>query len=339
MNNWCVVFLSCFFFLSACQKPTVDPSPTTVEKQLTVNKLSIVMSGAASFSDTIQVTSNSTWKIEVSPRQVTWIKLDVLSGTGNKAVVLTELEKNTGNADRAAVIKISLGDSSKSVEIAVTQKKMNSPNSVDDKILWREKITFINVNGSTKEVNTLPRNEQYFSTVDPTVTQPIGETEARKRIDKIDLVYFYVHDYSDIGFIDPVTASAKWYWDYVNKPWLASALKTNFYITKLTKPQFDSARSNTAMLDKYFKDTLSVRLAPHRIYPNGTCIGGRNAGDMVDPVLKKGSELKKREVYGFMNVVSGKKGLIYIRPDQVEYWDVRLWVSGNPTVVDIIKQK
>jgi hypothetical protein len=327
-------FHSLFFLLLcilSCSKSDRDQSDN--EEKLTVNKVACILSGETTSHDSIIITASSGWKISTDPSPVTWLHLNAASGSGDKTITLTVAEANTSNADRTVRLKISLLNGADSAIVTVTQQK---------RLVVRaksfENLFFVNVNLSDKPQVLDPRNEQFYSTLAATGAQPFGDTAARKKIDQIDLVYFGVRDYGDIGFIDPVTASQQWYWDYVNKPWLLSAIQTKFYITNLTKAQFDSSKNDVALLDKYFSDTMSVRLALHRIYPNGACIGGRNASQMYDPILKRGSRFRMGDVFGFVNVQSGKKGLIYIRLNQNTGWEHEAWINNNGTYVDIVKQ-
>ena len=215
------------------------------------------------------------------------------------------------------------------VEVKITQNaKVYTVNGLDTREKFIEHLYFVDNNLNTPNPSgSLVKMEQYFSSVNSS-TSTFNEYAARKFVKDVDIVYFGVKDYSEIGFIDPYTASQVWYWDYVYKPWLDSSVKTLFYNTTLTKTEFDLAKGNLNKLNQYFSDTISFQLATNPIYPLGACLGGRNS-----PQLKRGS------VYGFKNEVSGKKGLIYIRTGQSQYWDIRLWIDDNGTAVDIIKEK
>jgi len=173
-----------------------------------------------------------------------------------------------------------------------------------------------------------PTTNAYFST-NGTMTAPVDSNAAKVISNKIDITFIYDFGYSEPGFLDPVARSQHWYWDGYFKSWLSNAVVTRFYSTNLTKAQFDAAASDQSQIATYFADA-SVVLAPHVIFPVGSCIGGRVTGSPPSLSLGMG------KVYGFKNTGSGKRGLLYIRMDQATGWPDYI-VSTN-TNVDIIRE-
>lgn len=178
-------------------------------------------------------------------------------------------------------------------------------------------------------------NNPYFSTIDPTVTGTLNEASAQAISDKIDLVYIYNTGYDQPGFMDPVTISQHWYWDDYYTPWLSNAYSTKFYMTRLTRAEYDSAKSDGLKLSGYFNNSAKVYLAPHTVFPPGSCIGGRSFCVGAADCNVNSIKLLMGKVYGFVS--NNKKGLIYIRTDQSAGWPVPL-LNFN-TRVDIVKEK
>jgi hypothetical protein len=193
--------------------------------------------------------------------------------------------------------------------------------------LYWEKLTF----GGPPNFN----GANYFSTIDTSIKAPIYEEEAKLKADKIDIVYFFELNYAKPGFMGTQTASKLWYWDYVYKPWLSVGIPTKYYLTKLSKSHFDSAKSDVSKFTEYFSDSSKVKAAPHRIYPYGTCIGGREICLDYNDCSASDISLYKERVYGFTS--NGKKGMIYIRKEQPIAWPIPQ--GPNVTYVDIIKER
>ncbi|WMJ75515.1 hypothetical protein RCC89_20475 [Cytophagaceae bacterium ABcell3] len=169
----------------------------------------------------------------------------------------------------------------------------------------------------------------YFST-DGSMSAPVDAEKAKEIAEKIDITFIYDYDYSQPGFFDPVARSEEYYWDNFHQPWLEVAVETRFYVTDLSKEQFDATKKDDALISKYFADN-DFSLAPHSIFPEGSCIGGRQSGEGATVPLATGA------VFGFENTSSGKKGLLYIRTDQPSAWP---YVLMSPdTKVDIIRER
>lgn len=156
------------------------------------------------------------------------------------------------------------------------------------------------------------KNNAYFST-DGSMTMPVDSNTAKGFSAKIDITYTYDSDYWAAGFLDPVTRSQVWYWDNFYASWLSNATETQYYSTKLNKVQFDQASADQKKIGEFFSDT-SVKVTPHFIFPEGSCLGGRSAV----------AEITNGTIWGFKNVASGKRGLILIK---------------SATTIDIIKEK
>ncbi len=169
----------------------------------------------------------------------------------------------------------------------------------------------------------------YFST-NGNMTAPVDSNQAKTKVNEIDITYIYNQTYAAPGFFDPIARSQHWAWDTYYLPWLNSAVETRYYSTGLTKTQFDEAKTDETKIADYFSDTSTVILAPHAIFPEGSCIGGKLSNNPSSIVLIKG------KVYGFINTGSGKRGFLYIRTDQPSGWPHPL--IGFDTKVDIIRE-
>ena len=169
-------------------------------------------------------------------------------------------------------------------------------------------------------------DKAYFST-DGTMTTPVDSNSAKLITNKIDITYIYNYDYQEPGFFDPVARSQNWYWDDYELPWLSTAVKTRYYYTTLTKADFNAAKADQSKIAAAFNRTSTV-IAPHDIFPTGSCIGGRQSATSY--LIGMGS------VWAFKNTATGKKGLLYIRNDQHTGWPYA--VISNGTKVDIIRE-
>lgn len=166
-----------------------------------------------------------------------------------------------------------------------------------------------------------------FSTFDASFTQPLDRYKITPDQHKnVDILFFYDWEYGNPGFLDPYTSAQSWHWDnqYYYYHWMAGASQTLFYKTNFTEKEFVKAKSEGSLIDNYFKN---VSIAPHGVFPEGTCIGGRSY-----------NELKKGQVWGLKNVRSGKRSLMFIRFDQDLGWP-KTPVYRFATKVDIISEK
>jgi hypothetical protein len=169
----------------------------------------------------------------------------------------------------------------------------------------------------------------FFST-NGSMTAPVDSTQAKSIVASIDLTFFFNYDYTEPGFLDPKARSQTWYWNDYKKTWLSGGVETRFYSSTLTKTQFDEAKADQAKIGTFFAAT-TVSLAPHAIFPTGSCIGGRESSSPASIKLAKG------QVFIFKNTASGKRGLLYIRTDQPNGWPIP--ISNTNTKVDIVREK
>lgn len=166
----------------------------------------------------------------------------------------------------------------------------------------------------------------YFST-DGSMSAPVDSNTAKPISNKIDITFFFNYDYTEPGFLDPKTRSQHWYWDEYYHSWLSNSVETRFYTTSLTKTDFDAAAADQSKIAGHFSNAT---LAPHAIFPTGSCIGGRQSSNPTSVTLSMG------QVYLFKNSVSGKRGMLYIRTDQSQFWPMP--ISDTNTKVDIIRE-
>ncbi|HOY29165.1 MAG TPA: hypothetical protein PLR96_09335 [Flavobacteriales bacterium] len=174
---------------------------------------------------------------------------------------------------------------------------------------------------------TFTSSNAYFSTTSG-MTQPVNASTAQGLAEEIDITLIYDGDYGEVGFFAPLTRSREWYWDQFQQPWLSAADSTTIYVTTLTPAQFTAAQSNSTLIGTYFADASVVYLAPHGIFPTGTCVGGRVSSSPQSAQVAEGT------VVGFKNNVTGKRGLIHVRSDQDQLWEI----LTSQTKVDIIRE-
>jgi hypothetical protein len=102
-------------------------------------------------------------------------------------------------------------------------------------------------------------------------------------------------------------SSGSYYWSSTfYTPWSSVSKKVLWYETifnSYTATEFNAAKSDQSKIGNYFSDTTKVFLADgHPIWPDGACIGGRNAV----------ASLAQYKVFGFKRVADGKRGLMKI---------------------------
>ncbi len=206
----------------------------------------------------------------------------------------------------AAIVIVSLGSCKKDKEI----DPISSQPNIFEKVIFNSKLA-------------------YFST-DGSMTAPVDSVNAKAIAAKIDITFIYNYDYSGPGFLDPITRSKTWYWNDYFAKWLNNAVETVYFSTALTQADFDAAKADQSKIASLLAGP-SVVLAPHGIFPTGSCIGGRESSSPNSVSLAKG------QVFGFKNVASGKQGLLYIRTDQGTAWPQ--YIVDQNTRVDIIREK
>lgn len=195
-------------------------------------------------------------------------------------------------------------------------------------------VTFISCNSPEDEdVNTttaaktfsdivFSKTNAYFSTTG-TSTLPMDSNAAKLTVSSIDLTYIN-GDYSEAGFFDPIARSQEWYWDDYYAPWLSTAKEVRYYYGSTVNLQdFNAAKADQTLIDGFIAE---MTIAPHAIFPEGSCIGGRQSSSPTSYLLAEGY------VYGFKITPTGKSGMIYVRTDQEAAWPY--W--NSETKVDII---
>jgi hypothetical protein len=173
-----------------------------------------------------------------------------------------------------------------------------------------------------------PTTKAYFST-NGSMTTPVDSVQAMSISSSIDITFIFNYDYTQPGFFDPVARSQTWYWMGYYNTTLSNAVETRYYTTTLTKTQFDAAAGDESNIATYFASPSMV-LAPHAIFPTGSCIGGSTTSNPNSVILSMGV------VYGFKNTVSGKRGLLYVRTDQESFWPTPMF--NFDTKVDLIRE-
>ena len=168
----------------------------------------------------------------------------------------------------------------------------------------------------------------FFST-DGSIEVPVNANMAQTMVENIDFTFIYTE--GQPGFFDPIARSQEWSWTDSQLPWLSEGVETRFYTTSLTKANFDAAKSDQSRIAGFMAQSTTV-LAPHGIYPTGSCIGGRQSSSPASVLLTRG------KVFGFENVASGKQGLLFIRNDQIDPSWPNIGLSET-TKVDIIIEK
>lgn len=170
---------------------------------------------------------------------------------------------------------------------------------------------------------------RYFST-DGSMKNPVDKTNALDIVNKIDITYIYNYDYFEPGFMDPIARTKEYYWNDFYEPWLIGAIETIYYKSSLTKDDFDLAKTDQSKINEFFNDDSIMEIAPHAIFPTGSCIGGRKSYNPESELLRK------YKVFGFKNKTTEKKGLIFIHYLQDTGWPLAL-ISHN-TRVQIVRE-
>ena len=175
----------------------------------------------------------------------------------------------------------------------------------------------------------------YFSTSGYTEnpTNKLYTQSNTEFIEKIDMTYAYTNGVP--GFLEPITRSIEVYgWENIHEPWLEDGIETIYYTaTHLNKEDFDIAQIDELKINEYFSNP-EMKVAGRGVtFPVGTDIGGTN--NSYPPFNP--SAINKSKIFGFKNIVSEKKGLIYIHDKQNAYWPSTL-ISTNTRVL-IIREK
>jgi hypothetical protein len=148
---------------------------------------------------------------------------------------------------------------------------------------------------------------EFFSSSGTSMT-PMDSNSAKTVAATIDITYTYDFGYSAPGFLDAVTrSSSAYYWSSTfYTPWTSVSKKLVWYFTTFNDFNgsiFAAAKNDQKVIGQYFSDTTKVKMAVnHPIWPNGACVGGRNA---VNPFYQYA-------LFGFKRVADGKRGLIRI---------------------------
>jgi hypothetical protein len=171
---------------------------------------------------------------------------------------------------------------------------------------------------------TFNATNQWFSTAG-TSSSTKDSAAAKLAASTLDLGYTYDFGYDEPGFLDLVTRSnGSYYWSSTfYTPWTSVSKKVLWYETSFSNfagTEFTAAKSNQTKIGQYFSDTSKVFLADgHPIWPDGACIGGRNAV----------ATLAQYKVFAFKRVADGKRGLMKIN-------SLPTWGLNTDTKVDII---
>lgn len=158
--------------------------------------------------------------------------------------------------------------------------------------------TFLNVKFSQEKA--------FFSTKgDSNAT--MDSIQAMKVAGDIDITYTYDNGYSAAGFLDAVTrSSGEYYWSSTFRtPWTRTSEKIIWYETTLLDYQdgsFKAAQEDQAKIEEYFSDTTIVKITTHSIWPEGTCVGGRNGT----------TGFGQNRIFAFKRASDGKKGLVHL---------------------------
>ena len=177
-------------------------------------------------------------------------------------------------------------------------------------------------------VLTFNKTNAYFST-DGSMKVPVDSNQAKTITSKIDITFIFDYEHFEPGFFDPKARSQDWPWNKYNLPWLSTAVETRYYVTNLTEEDFYAAQADQSKIATYFSNSSTV-LAPHGIFPTGSCIGGGMTSNPISITLTEG------QVFGFKNTSSGKRGLLYITYNQYFGWPIP--IDNFNTKVDIIRE-
>jgi hypothetical protein len=205
--NRTLLTLSVFLLLVACQRDT--PSP--LDDILQVSKKSVTLRGQLSSSDTVQITSNTEWLVSI-PQDMSWLKVEPSSGSGNQTLIFTSIEEND-SLERSGNIEIKTKSGGKSVTIKVTQSaQLDSMLSINFGLVGSDALYYL-----------LETPEGDFIAVgDSAMTEPgapsSGQSPRVMKFDKTGKIIWekILHDGYSYGIASPspgmyvVMATARW---------------------------------------------------------------------------------------------------------------------------------
>jgi hypothetical protein len=124
MKGFLLILISIALIWVSCAKEKNPPAPIPQpQPQLKVDSTSLSLNGTKNAFDSFTVQFSGNWSIAINPSTANWIKTSIASGSGNKKVYVTAEQDNTsGTAKTATIIVTPIGDATKAVNIAVTQK-------------------------------------------------------------------------------------------------------------------------------------------------------------------------------------------------------------------------
>ncbi|HLK30751.1 MAG TPA: hypothetical protein VKT28_19395 [Puia sp.] len=180
-------------------------------------------------------------------------------------------------------------------------------------------------------------SNSYFSTFDTSFKAPMAEgTMTPDQVKNIDLAFIFDSNDYNPGFADPLTASKHWYNDLFYTPFLVNSTGTRFYISTLNASNFDSVKTKHSLLATYFSDSSKLKTAlTDDVFPTGSMLGFGLSPN--DPVFGISSEFALDKVFGFINIATGKRGLIHVSASQEQYWPMPVY--DHNTFIDIIKEQ
>lgn len=171
-------------------------------------------------------------------------------------------------------------------------------------------------------------SKKYFST-DGSMTNPVSRNTAMNSgiANKIDITYTYEAVDDDPGFMDPVTRSQSIFgWRTYHQPWLDVAVETVFYIAAITIEEYNEAKLDESKIGEFFLDDKMEISTGGSNFPNGSSIGES---------ISTWQLLKTRR-FGFKNLSTGKRGIIFIHATQNQYWPD--FIENNETKVQILRE-
>jgi hypothetical protein len=165
--------------------------------------------------------------------------------------------------------------------------------------------------GASKSFTNVTFNKtyQWFSTEgSSSATMDSATAKMSANTSTLDIAYTYDMGYDEPGFLDLVTRSSNaYYWSPTfYTPWSSVSHQVIWYETSFSgypPAEWTAASADQSKIGIYFADPAKVFIADgHPIWPDGACIGGRNAVAVMSAY----------KVFGFKRTSDGKRGFIKI---------------------------
>ncbi len=131
------IFIFTLASLFSCTKPSDDPVEPQPVSRLEADSSRLTFPGTAGEIDSFHIESSVDWVITIEPAGTSWLKVNMLSGSGNEQVLVNTTDSNhTGQPRTASVIITSTKNPPISIAIEIKQLAFAGPPPPVSNILW-----------------------------------------------------------------------------------------------------------------------------------------------------------------------------------------------------------